>query len=139
MSNAFSFETYAREWHRMMSKIWLDRLQLMGIYHRGMLQQSLRAMASNTLTLSEGYQMHATYSFLTYGIYVDSGVGNGYKRGNGGNLPFLDHVYRAEKGLGKARQRRPWFSTSWRISQQVLARQLSASIGQDFRALFAKI
>lgn len=123
----------------MMSKIWLDRLQLMGVYHRGMLQESVRSMSHSALQLSEGYQMRATYSFLTYGMYVDAGVGKGYRRGNGGDLPFLDKAYRKEHKLGKAREKRPWMSVSWRVSRRVLVSQLSRQLGKEFMGLFVRM
>ena len=133
------FAQYVSGWHRMMSKIWLDRLQLMGVYHRGMLQESVRSMTHSTLRLSEGYQMRATYSFLTYGMYVDAGVGKGYRHGNGGDLHFLDKVHRAKHNLGKARERRPWMSVSWRISRRVLVSQLSQQLGKEFVGLFSRL
>ena len=123
----------------MMSKIWLDRLQLMGVYHRGMLQESVRSMSHSALQLSEGYQMRATYSFLTYGMYVDAGVGKGYRRGNGGDLHFLDKSYRKEHKLGKAREKRPWMSVSWRVSRRVLVSQLSRQLGKEFMGLFVRM
>lgn len=123
----------------MMSKIWLDRLQLMGVYHRGMLQESVRSMSHSALQLSEGYQMRATYSFLTYGMYVDAGVGKGYRRGNGGDLHFLDKAYRKEHKLGKPREKRPWMSVSWRVSRRVLVSQLSQQLGKEFMGLFVKM
>ena len=133
------FAQYVSGWHRMMSKIWLDRLQLMGVYHRGMLQESVRSMTHSTLRLSEGYQMRATYSFLTYGMYVDAGVGKGYRHGNGGDLHFLDKVHRAKHNLGKAREKRPWMSVSWRISRRVLVSQLSQQLGKEFVGLFSRL
>ena len=133
------FSQYVSGWHRMMSKIWLDRLQLMGVYHRGMLQESVRSMSHSALQLSEGYQMRSTYSFLTYGMYVDAGVGKGYRRGNGGDLHFLDKAYRKEHKLGKAREKRPWMSVSWRVSRRVLVSQLSRQLGKEFMGLFVKM
>lgn len=70
------------------------------------------------------------------GIYVDLGVGNGYRRGNGGNLPFLDPVYRHEHHKGMPRARRPWFNVSWFISTQVLKEKLGELIGEEFSGLF---
>lgn len=76
------------------------------------------------------------FRYLEYGIYVDLGVGNGYRRGNGGDLPFLDTVYRLEHHLGKPRQRRPWFNKSWYISVMVLKDKLADLMGEEFAGLF---
>ena len=62
--------------------------------------------------------------------------GKGYKRGNGGDLEFLDPVYRHEHRLGKKRQRKPWFNKSWYISTMVLKDKLADVAGEEFAGLF---
>lgn len=76
------------------------------------------------------------FKFLEYGIYVDLGVGNGYRHGNGGDLAFLGKAYRAEHHLGKARERKPWFNKSWYISVEVLKNRLAEILGDDFAGAF---
>ena len=76
------------------------------------------------------------FRYLEYGIYVDLGVGNGYRRDNGGDLPFLDTAYRLEHHFGKPRQRRPWFNKSWYISVMVHKDKLAEVIGEEFAGLF---
>ena len=56
------------------------------------------------------------FRYLEYGIYVDLGVGNGYRRDNGGDLPFLDTAYRLE-----------------------LKDKLAEVIGEEFAGLFDKL
>jgi len=83
-----------------------------------------------------GYDMQATFRFLQYGLYVDAGTGNGYRRGNGGNLQILDKDYRRSHKMGKGRTRRPWFSRSWYISREVLKNKYAALIGEAFVGAF---
>lgn len=128
------FTTFAREWHDMMVKIWTDRIQTMDIHRTGTLQHSVHAQGLSVD--AEGFSMHAAYRFVEYGIYVDAGTGNGYSRGNGGDLKILDPVVRAQRGLGEPRKRRPWFSVSWEISKKVLNRQLTNEVGKAFAGVF---
>ena len=37
-----------------------------------------------------------------------NGTGNGYRRGNGGNLEILDKNYRKQHGMGRQREPRDW-------------------------------
>ena len=67
---------------------------------------------------------------------MDLGTGNGYTRGNGGDLEILNPTYRYKHHLGKQRERRPWFSRSWYISTQVLKEYLATIIGEGFAGLF---
>ena len=125
-------EKYLTAWHAKMIQIWQDRLDLLAIHHTGALRQSVRATQSNisatTATL--------TYQFLQYGIYVDFGTGNGYRHGNGGNLQFLGRAHRTLHHMGQPRQKRPWFSTSWYISTEVLKDHLAHILGDQFIAAF---
>lgn len=127
--------TYARGWYDMMTRIWTDRMQRMGIYHTGALHSSVRQAG---LTQA-GFSLTAQFQFLQYGIYVDAGVGNGYKPGNGGELLFLQKSYRQEHHLGKPREKRPWFSTSWAISCRVLADEMHRLTGDAFVGLFSDL
>lgn len=128
------FRTYAREWHEMMVRIWTDRIEAMRIHRTGTLRESVAAQSF--AAPADGFSMYAAYRFVEYGIYVDAGTGRGYTVGNGGNLEFLDPVIRAQKGKGKPRQRRPWFSVSWDISRRVLNRELTAAVGTEFSGMF---
>lgn len=124
--------TYSKEWYNKMVEIWRDRLDAMGIHDTGALRSSVHKGTFNI----EDAGGAMTFLYLTYGIYVDLGVGNGYRRGNGGDLKFLDPVYRHEHHKGQPRKRRPWFNVSWFISVQVLKEKLGELIGEEFSGLF---
>lgn len=125
-------QAFSRAWYDKMVQIWTDRIKLHGIYDTGALLHSVHgaglAMGDMSLT--------AEFRFLAYGIYVDAGTGNGYRRGNGGDLEFLGKAYRYEHGLGEPRKPRPWFSRSWAISCRVIADQMQKFAGDRFVALF---
>lgn len=126
------YQSYVKAWYDKMVEIWCDRIDLLRIKDTGALALSVRNKSfSND---SGGWRM--AFRFLEYGIYVDLGVGNGYRHNNGGNLEFLDKVYRYEKKLGKKRVRKPWFNKSWYISQLVLKEKLAELIGEDFSGMF---
>jgi len=126
---------YTREWYAKMVQIWTDRIDLMGCIRTG----ALRASISGSGLSLAGYDMQATFRFLQYGLYVDAGTGNGYRRGNGGNLQILDKDYRRSHKMGKGRTRRPWFSRSWYISREVLKNKYAALIGEAFVGAFTNI
>ena len=131
-TNEARVQEYAQGWYDMMTRIWRDRLQMMGVYDTGHL---LKSVGSAGLSVN-GYEMTAAFQFIQYGIYVDAGTGNGYTRGNGGYLQLLDKGYRHEHGMKKQRKRRPWFSRSWAISCRVLADEMQRQMGDAFVGLF---
>ena len=123
---------YSAAWYDKMVQIWQDRLLTMGVRDTGALLSSVHG-AGYSLTEAGGT---ISFQFLQYGIYVDLGTGNGYTRGNGGELEILNPTYRYEHHLGKQRERRPWFTRSWYISTQVLKEHLATIIGEGFAGLF---
>ena len=125
-------ERYPKSWQDKMVEIWQDRILLLGIRDTGALYRSVQA----SITQWQGIEGTLGFHFLEYGIYVDAGTGNGYRRGNGGDLEFLGRDYRQKHGLGKTRERRRWFSVSWAISTRVLANEMERQIGDEFVALF---
>ncbi|MBR6926836.1 MAG: hypothetical protein IKH52_06495 [Bacteroidaceae bacterium] len=70
--------TYSKDWYEKMVEIWRDRLDVMGIRDTGALRSSVKKGTFNI----EDAGGAMTYLYLTYGIYVDLGVGNGYRLGN---------------------------------------------------------
>ena len=146
--NAQAAKEYAAAWFQKMVEIWGDKMRLLDIHDTGTLQQSI---ANRDLALSDA-NMKMSFEFMAYGIYVDAGVGNGYKRGNGGNLDILNPIYRQEHGLdkprrrgkkagkkmtsGKPRERRLWFSRSWFISVEVFKTKLAEIYAENFVGLF---
>lgn len=125
-------ETYERAWFAKMSDIWRDRIEQLDAVDTGRLH---RSVAGGNARVSESVSSF-DFRFLAYGICVDLGVGNGYRHDNGGNLEFLDPVYRLEHRLGAKRVRRPWFSRSWYISLLVLKDKLADILGDEFSGLF---
>lgn len=104
-------ERYSAAWEQMMITIWQERMQLAEtpekelrpIWRTGELYRSLRGRHQ-----SGDHSTHIEHTFRLYGVYVDRGVGRGYRHGNGGNLEFLDPAYRAAHGLGAPRRPRRW-------------------------------
>jgi hypothetical protein len=112
--------------------IWRDRMDMLGIHDTGALRSSVE---KGKFSMEEDSGAMA-FHYLEYGIYVDLGTGNGYYRGNPGDLHFLDPTYRLEHKLGAPRKRRPWFNKSWYISVMVLKEKLADVIGEQFSGLF---
>lgn len=122
---------YQRSWSEMMTRIWTDRIRLLGAFRTGRLHRSVVQGASRY-----GAQAQLVFRFVQYGIYVDRGTGKGYRRGNGGTLQIKDKAYRKVHGLGAERQRRPWFSIPWAISRRRLATEMTRQYADSFVALF---
>lgn len=127
-----SLDNYAKEWYDMMAVIWKDRIKLLGIIDTYRLYNELKK--TSYIMSRDSFQMD--FQFVKYGIYVDSGTGNGYYRGNPGDLEFLDKSYRFEHHLGKPREPRPWFSVSWYISVSILKEKVGDMMGDAFTGLF---
>lgn len=122
---AADFQAYNAVWARQMVQIWSDRLTLAGAIDTGALLRSIRQ--GPTRISQADAQME--FRFVRYGVYVDAGVGNGYRHNNGGKLEFLAKSYRIEHKKGKARERTEWYSRSWTISRRVLMTRLTAIAG----------
>lgn len=125
-------QNYVKAWYAKMAEIWCDRIDLLGIKDTGALAISVRNDAFNFT----GDSWLLSFRYLEYGIYVDLGVGNGYKHDNGGDLAFLSDAYRYEHKKGKKRKKRPWFNKSWYISQLILKEKLAEIIGDEFSGMF---
>lgn len=130
---AQDFQAYNRAWARQMTQIWSDRLIAAGAVDTGTLLRSIR----NGLTRINEADAQMEFRFVRYGVYVDAGVGNGYRHNNGGDLEFLGKAYRIEHGKGKARERTEWYSRSWAISRRVLMTHLTAIAGDMAAATLA--
>ena len=123
---------FIEAWTDKMVEIWGDRMEQMNIHDTGALSSSLE---EGSVSFGDE-QIDATFKFLLSGIYVDLGTGNGYTRGNPGDLRILDPAYRLEHGLTNMRKRRPWFNTPWYISVQVMKEKLASIAGDHFVGLF---
>lgn len=119
-------------WAEMMITIWRENILKLGIVDTMRLYNDISHVTSRASGATA-----VTHEFMEYGIFMEAGVGNGYTRGNGGDLEILDTWYRAEHGLnkprkrgpktstkdmttGKPRQDRPWFSRKYLRSINVL-------------------
>ena len=127
-----SVQEYSKGWYDKMVMIWRDRMDMLGIHDTGALRSSIE---KGKFSMDEDGGAMA-FHYLEYGIYVDLGTGNGYYRGNPGDLHFLDPTYRLEHELGQPRKRKPWFNKSWYISVLVLKEKLADVLGEQFSGLF---
>lgn len=123
---------FEKGWANFMVDVWHDRMMQLHIRDTGALIRSVRGRVEG----SEGNR-RITHEFLLYGIYVAAGVGNGYKRGNGGNLEFLGNDYRKAHGMGKPRQRRDWFSKKYLYSIRRLNEKEAAFYGEAYQGLLS--
>lgn len=123
---------YVTSWRDKMVEIWRDRLDLLGVHDTGALRRSIQKGQFSV----DDARADMAFQFLEYGIYVDLGVGNGYRHDNGGDLEFLGAAYRQEHHLGKPRERKPWFNKSWYISVEILKSHLATILGDQFAGAF---
>ncbi len=137
-------DLYVDEWTRTQLMIWREKIERMGIIRSGALHQSFKEAVARA---SSGELTTITLKFLRYGIYQAFGTGNGYTRGNPGDLPFLDKDYRREHGLdkprkvgpawggyktsGKPRRERDWFSKKLYMSTMAMVEDLSRILGEE--------
>ena len=91
-------EPYIKAWRDKMVEIWRDRLDLLGVHDTGALRRSVQ---EGQLSLGDA-RADMAFRFLEYGIYVDLGVGNGYRHDNGGRpgIPWRGLPPRAPLGQG---------------------------------------
>ena len=114
---------YIDGWTNMMITIWREKIIRYGIVNTGKLHASI----NNGGTTDNS----ALLKFASYGIYQAFGVGNGYKRDNGGDLHFLDPEDRKKHKLGKPRKRRNWYTPKLYCSIQVLQRAMAELYAHD--------
>lgn len=122
--------SYEDAWASKMVDIWRDRMALLDVYRTGALFRSPVAAP----VARRGLDAQMTFDFLRYGIYVDAGTGNGYTRGGDGQMVMRDKAYRRARGLNKPREKRRWFSPSWRISVEVLKNHVALILGDATRS-----
>lgn len=113
---------YIDGWTDMMITIWKEKIIRYGIVNTGQLHSSFNG---------DSTENSAMLKFASYGIYQAFGVGNGYKRDNGGYLYFLDPEYRKKHELGKPRKRRNWYTPKLYRSVQVLQRAMAELYAHD--------
>lgn len=89
-------------WQKFMVDIWREKMMSFAppVYDTGALSRSIQGV------VHPGPVTTIEHRFLEYGIYVARGVGNGYYRGNPGDLKFLKDW----KTNPHHRQPRDWFA-----------------------------
>ncbi len=128
-------------WSDKMIEIWREKQLDLQVYDTGELAKSMTESVTH-----EGMSAHIVMQFLQYGVYQALGVGYGYIRANGGDLPFLDRAYREEHHLdeprkrgpawgggytsGEARSRRDWMTPALYGSVMKMAETMAQMTGQ---------
>jgi hypothetical protein len=87
-------------WSDKMIEIWQEKQLDLQVHDTGDLARSMTEDVQH-----EGMSAHIVMQFLQYGVYQALGVGYGYIHGNGGDLQFLDPIYRHERHLDEPRKR----------------------------------
>ncbi len=110
-----------------MVKMWQEKMLQFAppVYDTGALSRSVQGV------VHPGPVTTIEHRFLEYGIYVARGVGNGYSRGNGGDLKFLKDW----KTNPHHRQKRDWFSKKYMYSLHRLNEFEAAYYGQTYQGL----
>lgn len=119
---------YQDAWSKMMVSIWREKIERLHVIDTYRLHQDM----NESLTTSGSELTVIQHKFMEYGIYQDVGTGNGYSKGNGGNLEFLDPVN--DNGQ-KHRQPREWFSRAYFASVMVLKEEMAYMYGEEFTGL----
>ena len=110
-----------------MQVYWRERLMKLRVYDTGNLYRSI------TGTVRHGNPTLIEHRFAYYGIYVALGTGNGYKRGNGGDLKFL----KFEDPKHPHREKRDWFNKKYYSSVMRLGEVEAAFYGDAYQGLIA--
>lgn len=119
---------YQDAWAKMMVSIWREKIERLHVIDTYRLHQDM----NESLTTSGSELSIIQHKFMEYGIYQDVGTGNGYSKGNGGNLEFLDP---ANDNGQKHRQPREWFSRAYFASVMVLKEEMAFMYGEEFTGL----
>ena len=118
---------WVQGWSDFMVKMWQEKMLQFAppVYDTGTLSRSVQGV------VHPGPVTTIEHRFLEYGIYVARGVGNGYSRGNGGDLKFLKDW----KTNPHHRQKRDWFSKKYMYSLHRLNEFEAAYYGQTYQGL----
>lgn len=118
---------WVQGWSDFMVKMWQEKMLQFAppVYDTGALSRSVQGV------VHPGPVTTIEHRFLEYGIYVARGVGNGYSRGNGGDLKFL----KDRKTNPHHRQKRDWFSKKYMYSLHRLNEFEAAYYGQTYQGL----
>ena len=118
---------WVQGWSDFMVKMWQEKMLQFAppVYDTGALSRSVQGV------VHPGPVTTIEHRLLEYGIYVARGVGNGYNRGNGGDLKFLKDW----KTNPHHRQKRDWFSKKYMYSLHRLNEFEAAYYGQTYQGL----
>ena len=118
---------WVQGWSDFMVKMWQEKMLQFAppVYDTGALSRSVQGV------VHPGQVTTIEHRFLEYGIYVARVVGNGYSRGNGGDLKFLKDW----KTNPHHRQKRDWFSKKYMYSLHRLNEFEAAYYGQTYQGL----
>ena len=119
---------YQDAWAKMMVEIWREKIERLDVIDTFRLHQDM----NENLTSSGNELTIIQHKFMEYGIYQDCGTGNGYRKGNGGNLEFLDP---ANDNGQMHRHPREWFSRAYFASVMVLKEAMAYMYGEEFTGL----
>lgn len=125
---------WERAWAEMMVTIWRENIIRLGIVDTMTLYNNFSQRVTDI-----GGQIQIAHEFMMYGIYVAKGVGNGYRRGNGGDLEFLDKSYRKAHKMGKPRKRRDWFTPRYLSSIEVLTEVEVTLYGEAYMGTLSNV
>lgn len=93
---------WEHDWADMMVTIWRENILRLGIVDTRQLHDKMSYLVADA-----GGQVTIAHQFMLYGIYVARGVGQGFSKGNPGDLPIMDKTYRKLNRLDKPRKRGP--------------------------------
>lgn len=114
-------------WQKFMADIWREKMMSFAppVYNTGALSRSIQGV------VHPGPVTTIEHRFLEYGIYVARGVGNGYYRGNPGDLKFLkDWTTNPHH-----RQPRDWFAKKYMYSLHRLNEFEAAYYGTTYNGV----
>lgn len=122
-------QKWLQGWSDFMIKMWRERMMQFAppVYRTGALASSVQGI------VHPGPVTTIEHHFLEYGIYVARGVGNGYSRGNGGDLKFLKDW----KTNPHHRQPRDWFSKKYLYSIHRLNEFEASFYGTNYNGLIS--
>lgn len=140
---------YEQAWLSVGVEIFREQIRKRGIIDTGRLHEDW-----HTSQFSSAGTDTLRITFMQYGLYMDAGVGYGYRMFNDhGDLKFLDKATRAARGLnrprrrgpgwgggytsGKPREPRPWFHRKMYRSLLVMKEDLAQITGEAALAVIS--
>jgi energy-coupling factor transporter ATP-binding protein EcfA2 len=101
--NSDTLDRFIDGWSTTMVDIWHEKMQMLDVHDTGALMQSVQALP---VARQQGMVV-ISHRFLTYGLYVDAGVG----REMGGNRNERGQLVGANgEKIKIRRQAKPWFT-----------------------------